>query len=338
MTEAPRTPGELVFEKYLNSQHIPFEFEKDHPGKSKKPDYTIEWEDRPIVFDVKDFDPPDEPLKGFGQFDPYPPIREKIDQGRKKFKEYKEYCCGLVLFDAGRPLVFLDTPMTILGSMYGDSGFTFPFNTETGVGDASQTKQAFLGRGKMIRPNWTKAQNTTLSAIITVSIIKPFMMQMADLIAEDRTRDWETELREKIPGFDPNLEAPRVIVWHRRSWKTLGIERAVAVSASENRMAHLHDATSSFLGIIAVVAKGGEAGKLTTSTAIVRARCQTARLSVSNAIMGRKLLACTDAEFTHSPVAKNPSVVPFHGGVFLCTDQPQTDSIRSRNVAPSSPR
>jgi hypothetical protein len=40
------------------------------------------------------------------------------------------------------------------------------------------------------------------------------MMQMADLIAEDRTRDWETELRGKIPGFDPNLEVPRVIVWH----------------------------------------------------------------------------------------------------------------------------
>ncbi|MGA2235636.1 MAG: hypothetical protein ABSG23_09190 [Terriglobales bacterium] len=214
MPETTRTHGEIAFEKYLNFQQIPFEFEKGHLGKSKKPDYTIEWEDRPIVFDVKDFDPPDEPLKGFGAFDPYPPIREKINQGREKFKQFKEYCCGLVLFNVGHPLVFLDSPMTMLGSMYGDSGFTFPFNTETGIGDASQTKQAFLGRGKMIRPNWTKAQNTTLSAIITVDIIKPFLIQMADLIAEDRSRDWETELREKIPGFDPNLEVPRVIVWH----------------------------------------------------------------------------------------------------------------------------
>ena len=163
---------------------------------------------------MKDFDPPDEPLKGFGQFDPYPPIREKIDQGRDKFKQFKEYCCGLVLFNAGRPLIFLDNPDIMLGSMYGDAGFTFPVNMATGIGDASQTKQAFLGRGKMIRPKWSQAQNTTLSAIITVDIIKPFLMQLADLTAEDSAKDWETDLREKIPGFDPNLEVPRVIVWH----------------------------------------------------------------------------------------------------------------------------
>jgi hypothetical protein len=82
MPESPCTPGEVLFEKYLNLQHIPFEFEKAHPGKSKRPDYTIEWEGRAIVFDVKDFDPPDSFRIGFGAFDPYPPIREKIDQGR----------------------------------------------------------------------------------------------------------------------------------------------------------------------------------------------------------------------------------------------------------------
>jgi hypothetical protein len=214
MPESPRTPGELVFEWYLDFQHVPFEFEKDYPSKSKRPDFTIEWEGRPIVFDVKDFDPPTTPLMGFGAFDPYPPIREKIAQGRKKFKEYKEYCCGLVLFNAGRPLIFLDSPDIMLGSMYGDSGFTFPVNTETGVGDASQIKQAFLGRGKMIRPSWKQPENTTISAIITVDIIRPFMIELADLMVEDHTRDWETELREKIPGFDPNVQIPRVIAWH----------------------------------------------------------------------------------------------------------------------------
>ena len=47
MLDAPRTPGETVFEKYLKLQHIPFEFEKEHQGKSKRPDHTIEWEERP---------------------------------------------------------------------------------------------------------------------------------------------------------------------------------------------------------------------------------------------------------------------------------------------------
>jgi hypothetical protein len=121
-----RTPGEIVFEKYLDSQQITFEFEKEHAGKSQRPDYTIEWEGKTVVFDVKDFDPRKNFRMGFGAFDPYPPIREKIDQGRDKFKQFKEYCCGLVLYNAGQSLVLLENPDIMLGSMYGDSGFTFP--------------------------------------------------------------------------------------------------------------------------------------------------------------------------------------------------------------------
>ncbi len=71
MAESPRTKGEIVFEDYLNFQGIPFGFEKEHPGKTKRPDYTIEWGGKTIVLDVKDFDPPDTPLSGFGAFDPF---------------------------------------------------------------------------------------------------------------------------------------------------------------------------------------------------------------------------------------------------------------------------
>ena len=74
---------------------------------------------------MKDFDPPDHFSTGFGAFDPYPPIREKINQGRDKFKQFKEYCCGLVLYNAGQPFVMLEEDHVMLGSMYGDSGFTF---------------------------------------------------------------------------------------------------------------------------------------------------------------------------------------------------------------------
>jgi hypothetical protein len=214
MAESPRTKGEIVFEDYLNFQGIPFDFEKEHPGKTKRPDYTIEWESKIIVFDVKDFDPLEKSLSGFGQFDPYTPIREKIGAGRKKFKEFKEYGCCLVLFDAGRPLLLLDSPDVMLGSMYGDAGFTFPVNTTTGIGDASQIKQTFLGRGKMIRPNSKEADNTTLSAIIVVSKIKPFLMEMTDMIVDNPGVDIEAEMREKIPNFDPYIEIARVVVWY----------------------------------------------------------------------------------------------------------------------------
>lgn len=75
-------------------------------------------------------------------------------QGRDKFKQYKEFCCGLVLHNVGQPLVSLHEPDIMLGAMYGDSGFTFPVDTSTGVGDSSKLKRAFLGRAKMISPNW----------------------------------------------------------------------------------------------------------------------------------------------------------------------------------------
>src|SRR6266446_1210829 len=188
MTEPIRTKGEILFEQYLDAQGLPFEFEKQHAGKSRRPDYTIEWESRTVVFDVKDFDPPGRIATGFGQFDPYTPIREKINQGRDKFKQYKEYCCGLVLHNAGQPLVSLHHPDIMLGAMYGDSGLTFPVDTGTGVGDASELKRAFLGRGKMIRPNWSEPQNTTISAVISVVRIQPHYLQLLDLVRENPRR------------------------------------------------------------------------------------------------------------------------------------------------------
>jgi hypothetical protein len=36
-----RTAGEVVFEQYLGSRRLPFQFERLHTGKSKAPDYTI---------------------------------------------------------------------------------------------------------------------------------------------------------------------------------------------------------------------------------------------------------------------------------------------------------
>jgi hypothetical protein len=216
MTELPHTQGEILFEQYLSTQNLPFEFEKEHPGKRKRVDYTIEWNGQTVVFDVKDFDPPEKSLTGFGYFDPYTRIREKIEQGREKFTQYKEYCCGLVLHNAGQPFVSLHEP-DIMGAMYGDSGFTFPVDTSTGVGDASQLKRAFLGRGKMIRPKWSEPQNTTIAAIITVVRIQPHYLQLLDLVRENPRRDlaeYEAEIRSRIPDYDPAFEVPRVIVWH----------------------------------------------------------------------------------------------------------------------------
>ena len=217
MLDPTHTPGELLFEHYLDLLQIGFEFEKEHIGRSRRPDYTIAWNSLTVVFDVKDFDAPTEIIKGFGAFDPYPRIREKIEQGRDKFKPFKDVCCALVLCNLGHPFVMLEDQHIMLGAMYGDSGFTFPVNTQTGVGDASKLKRAFLGKGKMIRPNWSTPQNTTISALITLSSVQPDYVRLLEMIREHRDKSIEEcqeELERTRPGYDPNMETPRVIVWH----------------------------------------------------------------------------------------------------------------------------
>ena len=166
---------------------------------------------------MKDFAPSKTFKTGFQAFDPYIGIREKIEQGRDKFTQFKEYCCALVLYNAGQPFAMLDQDYVMLGSMYGDSGFTFPINTGCGTGDVSQLKQAFLGRGKMLRPNRSTPQNTTISALITLDSIRPHHHRLLDMVHEYPCMS-STQIQEHaqhvIPQYDPDREVPRVIVWH----------------------------------------------------------------------------------------------------------------------------
>jgi hypothetical protein len=52
----PTTTGELLFQDYLALMRYPYEFEKEFPGKKKRPDYTVT-RNGVFLFDVKDFDP-----------------------------------------------------------------------------------------------------------------------------------------------------------------------------------------------------------------------------------------------------------------------------------------
>jgi hypothetical protein len=131
MPNKPSTQGELLFERYLLSMGYEYEFEKEFPGKPKRADYTV-LRNGTFLFDVKDFDTKN-PTARFGTFDPYPPLREKINQGRAQFQEFKEYPCSLVLRNNGNPEVPVEDPHIVLGAMYGDSGYTFPVSTVTGA-------------------------------------------------------------------------------------------------------------------------------------------------------------------------------------------------------------
>jgi len=164
-TTVPTTAGELLFQNYLDAMDYPYEFEKEFPGKSKRPDYTVT-KNGVFLFDVKDFDPY-MPLGG-GAYDPYPQIREKIRAGKKKFREFKEYPCSLVLKNNRDAFVHLDSVDIMLGSMYGNSGFTFPVDTKSRRA-AGPMKRAFLGGGKMIPQLITRTrQSAPLSRCVTL--------------------------------------------------------------------------------------------------------------------------------------------------------------------------
>lgn len=207
----PRTIGEERFENYLRENGYPFEYEREYPGKSKKPDYTVTRNGITIV-DVKDFDP-DMPV-GFMQFDPYVRIRERITAGRKKFREYKEFPCCVVLQNNGNVFAHTEDPKVVLGAMYGNIGYEIPIKVGGGnpPGPPLPVREAFMGGAAML-PD----KNTTMSALITVRYISVGMRRIRQIFKEHPTLSADEALevaRERFgQAFDLDEKRQGVIVW-----------------------------------------------------------------------------------------------------------------------------
>jgi len=134
MSTNDKNVSELAFEKYLTSQGLKdWDYEPEISGKSQRPDYRLRYAASELFLEVKEFrQDPKQQLPQGGPYDPYVAIREKIDAAREKFKNFKEHCCSLVLFNVDAWLVHLDDFWIMLGSMLGDLGFSFPVDMETG--------------------------------------------------------------------------------------------------------------------------------------------------------------------------------------------------------------
>ena len=171
------TEGDRVFASYLDSQGLPYDFEQPVAGTTKRPDFRIMLNGEPSLFEVKQFDPSPEDVRGgLGHFDMYGPLREKINAAGKKFKGLKGTApCSLVLYNSAKPFVFLGASQ-LYRAMLGEVRATFPIDPKTGRGDASQLKWEFQQGGKM---RWYKkgtnetlrAVNTTISSIIVIDTI-----------------------------------------------------------------------------------------------------------------------------------------------------------------------
>lgn len=216
--EDKRTKGEQRFETYLRLQGITnYEFEKSHPGKRKRPDYSITL-DREYLFEVKDFAPTD--IFTAGAYDPHNRIRQKINQGYKEFKEYKEWPCSLVLYDNNASLIHLESPQIMLGAMYGNYGVSIDFNPELGELDSTTERFEFHSGGKMIRPNWSEPQNTTISAIITLRDVEVGPRKLGVFLERLKKKNRDITPAEAFAEtFSPDIDFDKhekqlgVIVW-----------------------------------------------------------------------------------------------------------------------------
>jgi len=175
---AERTVSERAFKEYLYERGILARYEELPSGITQPVDYSFELAGQTIRFDVKEWKPPEsiEPHLRVGSLDPYRPVRKKIEEGRKKFKQYKgrHKPCVLVLYPYGLQHIELNE-IVIFGAMRGDLGWVFPINPDTGIGDTSRTEIKFTDGGKMIHqsPKATvRVQNTTISAVAVIKSIR----------------------------------------------------------------------------------------------------------------------------------------------------------------------
>jgi hypothetical protein len=205
-----RTIGEQRFEAYLNAMGYPFEFEKEYPGKQKRPDYTVA-KNGTFLFDVKDADPNMPP--GFNQFEPHEAIIERINAGRKKFKEFKEFPCCVVLQNNGNVLMNTEHPVSVLGAMYGKIGFSVPLFVGSG-GPSEPTpppRQAFLG-GAQFLPD----KNTTISALISLRRVAVGKRRLRKIREENPGLSFDDSYSIALECFGPDFfddYQQGVIVW-----------------------------------------------------------------------------------------------------------------------------
>ena len=216
-----RNQSEQYLEYYLRMNGYPeFEYQPVHSTTTRRPDYRLSVGNERIILEVKEFTVSNEDFLGFagtgnvrgGAFDPYGPIRQKIDDAREQFKGLKDSVCCLVLFNQNKPLVDLNWQM-IYGAMLGDLAWHIPFNPATEEFDDSQTTNGF-SRNRKCGPN----KNTTLSAVIALEPLmlgeRRFRCHLTKLINElgrenlswDERFDIERKEREIARGTDRDPE------------------------------------------------------------------------------------------------------------------------------------
>jgi|GEM_PF-762249 len=160
--------SERMFQDYLDTHGVSFDFEPKIEGKQKRPDFRVTWSGHVLLCEVKGLYGT-QPRPRAANFDPYRSIRKEIHEVRRQFREYKtENCCVLILHNVS-DWAFRDWPRVLVAAMLGDDGLEIPFDPERGILLRNQARHAHLGRGKMRDQKSGRVQNTGISAIAVLS-------------------------------------------------------------------------------------------------------------------------------------------------------------------------
>ena len=99
------------------------------------------------------------------QLNPHPEIIKRIKAGQKKFKEFREFPCCVVMQNNGNISAMFEEPSVVLGTMYGRIAFRVPVY----VGNGPPTKPAPSSRWVFTQGAWFQPnRNTRISALITL--------------------------------------------------------------------------------------------------------------------------------------------------------------------------
>lgn len=204
----PKNKSEMLLEGYLRSQgHNDFDFEPEVSGTTRRPDYRLRWSGGDVLLEVKEFRANAGDFRsGFGYFDPYPPLREKIDTARDKFSKLKEHCCCLVLYNVDKPLILLDWKH-VYGAMLGNLGWSVPIDLPgRSAPEGAEIRSIFMGGGKMHRERSgvpKNPQNQTISGIIVLGRVSAGeRLFHADIRALEQGERRHIDLEERLQKLE----------------------------------------------------------------------------------------------------------------------------------------
>jgi len=224
-----KTASEMLFEEYLQSKGFGyFQFQKQMPGTLKRPDYSLNFRGQEILFEVKEFVGTDDDFKPRGgAYDPYEPIREKINSASKQLRDLKEYCSCLVLFDKGKPGLDLSW-RSIYGAMLGTPALCAPFDPVTQEFDPDSAYDVLNpARAKMVRSREGQAIAPQNTAIRAIAVLEQMQIGM-------RRFEIEVERLKRGPGDRLGIEEFWRLLQNARGTETDVSLRQLRVVLCEN--------------------------------------------------------------------------------------------------------